>query len=60
VLDKKGDEYKTLAKYVKNTHAATHTMYSLKIEQVRYHFVYIFLALNYWPTKGLRVLKILV
>lgn len=35
VLDKKSDEFKILEKYVKNTHAATHSMYKLKIEQVK-------------------------
>lgn len=34
VLDRKSDEFKILEKYVKNTHASTHTMYSLQIEQV--------------------------
>merc|ERR1712080_90243 len=34
VLDKTTDEYKVLEEYVKNTHAATHTQYSLEIEHV--------------------------
>ena len=35
VLGRKTDEFKVLEDYVKNTHAATHNMYSLEIEQVR-------------------------
>ena len=34
VLDKKSDEYKVLEKYVEQTHASTHTLYRLEIEQV--------------------------
>ena len=34
VLERASDEFKLLEKYVKNTHAATHTLYSLEIEQV--------------------------
>ena len=34
VLDKKCDEFKILEKYVNQTHAATHTLYTLEIIQV--------------------------
>ena len=34
VLDKKSDEYNILEKYVKQTHASTHTLYTLEIQQV--------------------------
>ena len=34
VLDRSSDEFKILEKYVKNTHASTHTMYSLEIEEI--------------------------
>ena len=34
VLDKASDEFETLKKYVQNTHAATHNLYTLDIEQV--------------------------
>ena len=35
VLDRASDEFKLLEKYAANTHAKTHTMYTLEIEQVR-------------------------
>lgn len=34
VLDRESDEFKMLAKYVQNTHAATHQQYDLEIQQV--------------------------
>jgi len=34
VLDKTSEEFKMIEKYVKNTHAATHTQYDLEIEEV--------------------------
>lgn len=34
VLDKTGEEFKMIEKYVQNTHAATHTQYKLEIEEV--------------------------
>ncbi|XP_034248574.1 poly [ADP-ribose] polymerase [Thrips palmi] len=34
VLDKNAEEYKLLETYVKNTHASTHTQYSLEIDEV--------------------------
>lgn len=34
VLDKTSEEYKMIEKYVKNTHASTHTQYELEIEDV--------------------------
>ncbi len=34
VLDRESDEFQLLEKYVKNTHAATHTMYTLEVEEV--------------------------
>ena len=34
VLDKTSDEYNILEKYVKQTHASTHTLYTLEIQQV--------------------------
>ena len=34
VLDKTAEEFKTLETYVRNTHAATHNMYTLEIEDV--------------------------
>lgn len=34
VLDKDSEEFAILAKYVKNTHAATHNMYELEIEDI--------------------------
>ncbi|KAL6267071.1 hypothetical protein P5V15_000147 [Pogonomyrmex californicus] len=34
VLDKTSKEFKMIEKYVKNTHAATHTQYDLEIEEV--------------------------
>ena len=34
-LDKNSEEYKMVEKYTKNTHAATHSYYKLKIDQVR-------------------------
>lgn len=34
VLDKDSDEFSLLSDYVKNTHASTHTTYSLEIEEV--------------------------
>ena len=34
VLKRDSDEFKMLEKYVKNTHASTHNMYSLKVEQI--------------------------
>jgi len=35
VLDRGCEEFALLEEYVKNTHAATHNLYSLEIEQVR-------------------------
>ena len=34
VLDQASDEYRILEKYVKQTHASTHTLYTLDIQQV--------------------------
>lgn len=34
VLDKESEEYKMIERYLKNTHAATHTQYKLEIEDV--------------------------
>merc|ERR1712079_463941 len=34
VLDKETDEFKTIEKYVKNTHAETHNLYTLEIQDV--------------------------
>jgi hypothetical protein len=34
VVDKKSNEFEVIEKYVKNTHAATHNLYSLEIEDV--------------------------
>ena len=34
VLDKASNEFENLKKYVENTHAATHNLYTLDIEQV--------------------------
>ena len=34
VLDRESSEFKTLEKYVKNTHASTHNLYKLRIEQI--------------------------
>jgi len=34
MLPKDGDEWKILETYVKNTHASTHTLYSLEIQQI--------------------------
>ena len=34
VLDKETEEYKILEKYVEQTHASTHSMYQLEIEEV--------------------------
>ncbi|KAL0113855.1 hypothetical protein PUN28_011294 [Cardiocondyla obscurior] len=34
VLDKTSEDFKTIEKYVQNTHAATHTQYDLEIEEV--------------------------
>ena len=34
VLDKNSTEFKILEKYVEHTHASTHTLYKLEIEQV--------------------------
>lgn len=34
VLDKESEEFKLIQKYVKNTHAATHTQYDLIVEEV--------------------------
>ena len=34
VLERKTEEFKVLEEYVKNTHASTHNMYSLEIEDV--------------------------
>lgn len=34
VVDKKSDEFKTLQKYVTNTHASTHSHYKLVVEEV--------------------------
>jgi len=34
VLDKETEEFKTLEKYVRNTHASTHTQYTLEIEDI--------------------------
>merc|ERR1719471_1506821 len=34
VLSKDSDEFKILEEYVKNTHASTHTQYSLEIEEI--------------------------
>ena len=34
VLEKDSDEFRLLEEYVKNTHAATHTLYTLEIEDV--------------------------
>ena len=34
ILDKESEEYKVIKKYVQNTHAATHTLYELEIQDV--------------------------
>ncbi|XP_055693222.1 poly [ADP-ribose] polymerase [Lutzomyia longipalpis] len=34
VLDKESEEFALLSKYVKNTHAATHNLYELEIEEI--------------------------
>ena len=34
VVDKKSNEFEIIEKYVNNTHAATHNLYSLEIEDV--------------------------
>lgn len=34
IVESQSEEFKVLAKYLANTHAPTHTNYSLKIEQV--------------------------
>merc|ERR1719229_828085 len=34
VLERESSEFKTLEKYVKNTHASTHNLYKLRIEQI--------------------------
>lgn len=34
VLDKSSEEYRIIESYVHNTHAATHTLYRLEIDQV--------------------------
>ena len=34
VLDKSTDEFAVIDKYVKNTHAATHSLYSLEVQDV--------------------------
>ncbi len=34
VLERDSDEFRMLEDYVKNTHASTHTLYTLEIEQV--------------------------
>jgi poly [ADP-ribose] polymerase len=34
VLDKKSTEFEVIDKYVKNTHASTHNLYSLEVEDV--------------------------
>ncbi len=39
VVARESDEFKMLQQYVTNTHAATHTMYTLEIEEVRIFFV---------------------
>lgn len=38
-LEKKSEEYDRLVTYVKNTHAATHNMYDLEVEEVRLTFI---------------------
>lgn len=40
-LRKEDEEYKRLLEYVKNTHAATHNMYDLEVEEVG-------ISLDYW------------
>ena len=47
VLGRKTDEFKILEEYVKNTHAATHNMYSLEIQEVNKYFSQNFHAL-FW------------
>ena len=34
VLDKKSEEFQIIEKYTKNTHAATHNLFSLELEDV--------------------------
>ena len=34
VLDKKCNEFEVIEKYVQNTHAATHNLFSLQLEEV--------------------------
>lgn len=34
-LDKKSDEFEMILEYVKNTHAATHSSYSLEVQEVK-------------------------
>lgn len=38
VVNKKSDEFKMLQTYVSNTHASTHSHYTLKIEEVTAFF----------------------
>ena len=36
VLDKESEQYKLIEKYVKNTHASTHSHYTLELDEVSY------------------------
>ena len=51
MVDKKSEEFDTINKYVKNTHAATHTQYELELIDVS-TFLATKVEFRFWTISG--------